>query len=174
MSGIAIVILIAGVFLTNSRLEAQRDPTPDPLTVILAKLDEVLTAITGQTADLQNLQDSVNAVQTTVSGIPSVLLTPELTVVSKGFSCSVVNGGASDAEVVIALMANNGTVFSAATRVIPPDQTRSLRFAATSLGFVYCKVTVAQGDRRELRVALCAHEGTSTVNSACMAAVEGR
>jgi len=176
MRGIGIVILIGGVFLTNLQVAAQGGSPPNPLALILEKLDELLAAVGDQTTDLATLQNTANAVQTTVNGIPSVLLTPELTIFGRAVSCSVVNGSAANADVQIDLIASTGAVQTGAPRTIPPNGGASVRAAAGAFasGLIHCRVTVTLGDKRELRAALCAHVGGSTLDSACMSAVEGR
>jgi hypothetical protein len=174
-TGIGIVILIGGVFVTNLQVAAQGGAT-NPLALILEKLNELLAAVGDQTADLEALQNTADAVQTTVNGIPSVLLTPELSIFGRAVSCSVVNGGAANAEVQIDLIASTGTVQAGGPRTILPNGAASVRAAsgAFASGLIHCRVTVTEGDKRELRAALCAHQGVSTLDSACMSAVEGR
>jgi hypothetical protein len=176
MRGIGIVILIGGLSLTNLPVAAQSGSAASPLTLILEKLNELLVTVGDQTTDLEALQNTTNAVQTTVNGIPSVLLTPELTIFGRAVSCSVVNGSAANAEVQIDLIASNGTVQTGGPRTIPPNAAASVRAAngAFASGLIHCRVTVTQGDKRELRAALCVHEGGSSLDSACMSAVEGR
>jgi hypothetical protein len=105
-----------------------------------------------------------------------VLLTAELTALgTRGVSCSVVNGGKADAEVTIDLVETTGVVvLSEGPLVIAPGKGRSARALGGNLDTPHCKVTVSKGPKRSLRVALCVHEGASTLTSPCIASAEGR
>lgn len=147
--------VVFALALTLVAMPSAAQPPPGQLTTIDDKLDEVLS---------------------TLNGIPGVLVTPEITRFDKGVSCSVTNAGAVTAAAEIALLDGAGnTVYVESNVPIAPGAAQSVRAAAGALpGQIHCRVTATQGDKRDLRVVLCAHEGASTLNSACIAAVEGR
>jgi len=105
----------------------------------------------------------------------SVFLSSQLTALGgRGVSCTVVNGGKKDAQVVIEVIEYNGAVAFSGLYTVPPGEGRSARAVGGNVNYPYCRVTITQGSKNKIRAVLCVHEGFSTLESPCIATSEAR
>ena len=97
-------------------------PIRRPITAALAFLQ-----VAPQTSALRALHVWLDSWRGVGLAIENVRLTPELTTIGRGVSCTVVNGGATDAAVLVELISNDGTVKLSGTSTIPPSQSAGQR-----------------------------------------------
>lgn len=111
-----------------------------------------------------------------VASAAQVLLTSQLTALGGvAVSCSVVNGGTKDSIVTIELVESTGAVIlTDAFESIAPGRGSSLRIAGGTLSSPHCRVTIEEGQRKNIRAALCVHSGSSSLSSPCLATSEAR